>query len=102
MVGYCMLAAWLLCGIVLMDALLPGQTRLIRLWLGLCAGLMLMMWLPTLFAFFIGFTRKAQLLGLGASAALGGDLPCSIAARHASAAGRTCPRGCRWSWSFPF
>ena len=72
MLGYLVLLGFLLSGIVLMDALLPGAQRLTRLWLGLCAGLMLMMWLPTLFAFFLRFDRAAQLLGLGAAALLAG------------------------------
>lgn len=66
--GVLLLLGFLACGVVLMDGLLPGRDRLVRLWLGLCAGLILMMWLPTLFAFFIRFTRAAQLLGLLAAA----------------------------------
>ncbi len=65
MLGFVLLAAFLACGIALMDALLPEKQRLTRLWLGLCAGLLLMMWLPTLYAFCTGFNRAAQLLGLG-------------------------------------
>ena len=72
MLGYLLLTCFLLCGVALMDALLPGKQRLTRLWLGLCAGLMLMMWLPTLYAFPLGFTRTAQLLGLGTAALLAG------------------------------
>ena len=37
MVGYLMLAGFLVCGCVAMDALLPSRDRLVRLWLGLCA-----------------------------------------------------------------
>ncbi len=68
MVGYLLLAAYLACGVALMDGLQPRRPRLTRLWLGLCAGLMLMMWLPALFAFFLGFTPLANQLGLGVAA----------------------------------
>ena len=67
--GILLLAGFLFCGTALMDALLPGKYRLTRLWLGLCAGLIEMMWLPTLFAFALKFTRIAQLLGLAVAAA---------------------------------
>jgi len=70
--GILLLLGYLVCGAVLMDALLPRSQRLARLWLGLCAGLIMMMWLPTLFAFFMGFTRAANLLGLGAAALAAG------------------------------
>ena len=68
MLGIVLLLGYLLCGCALMDALLPRRNRLIRLWLGLCCGLILMMWLPTLYAFFIDFTLTAQLLGLATCA----------------------------------
>lgn len=68
--GIILLFAFLFCGLFLMDGLLSRKNMLIRIWLGLCAGLGLMMWMPTLFAFFIGFTRTAQFLGLGVSALL--------------------------------
>ena len=70
MTGYLILAGFLLCGCVAMDALLPRRDRLVRLWLGLCAGLVMMMWLPTLYAFALRFDRAAQLLGLASAAAI--------------------------------
>ena len=70
--GILLLVGYLLCGIAMMDGLLARRDRLIRLWLGLCAGLALMMWLPALLAFAMRFTRAAQLVGLGAAAALAG------------------------------
>lgn len=72
MIGFLILAGYLLCGCVAMDALVPRRTRLVRLWLGLCAGLIMMMWLPTLFAFLLRFDRAAQLLGLASAAAVAG------------------------------
>ena len=70
MFGYILLALYLMAGVALTDAIFYRQDRVIRLWLGLCAGLILMMWLPTLYAFFLRFTRAAQLLGLGTAIAL--------------------------------
>ena len=68
--GILLLLGFLFCGVVTMDALMPERTQLVRLWLGLCAGLMLMMWLPALCAFFLRFSLAAQLLGLATAAAL--------------------------------
>lgn len=68
MLGYLLLTGFLMCGCVTMDALLPRRDTLIRLWLGLCAGLVMMMWLPALFAYALRFDRAAQLLGLAAAA----------------------------------
>ncbi len=68
MVGFIILAGFLLSGCVAIDALMPRKNGLVRLWLGLSAGLMLMMWLPTLFAFVLRFGRVAQLLGLALAA----------------------------------
>ena len=70
MAGYFILLLFLCCGVVLMDGILAGQDRVVRLWIGLCAGLIMMMWLPTLFAFFIDFTARAQLMGAGTAVAI--------------------------------
>ena len=86
--GVLLLAGFLCCGAALMDALLPDRHRLTRLWLGLCAGLIEMMWLPALFAFALRFTRLAQLLGLGAAAGL---------AALAQFLSRKAPRERRWT-----
>ena len=72
MAGMLILVLYLCCGVALADGVFRRHDRLVRLWLGLCAGLMLMMWLPALYAFFIDFTRTAQLLGLATAAALAG------------------------------
>lgn len=74
MLGILLLFAYLFCGVVIADALFQNKSGLVRLWLGLCAGLALLMWLPALFAFFIDFTRAAQLLGLAVAGALAGVL----------------------------
>ncbi|MBQ3303393.1 MAG: hypothetical protein IJH03_02490, partial [Clostridia bacterium] len=80
MIGYLILAGFLASGCVVMDALLASRDRLVRLWLGLCAGLMLMMWLPALFAFALRFDRPAQLLGLASAAAIAGA--CALIGRR--------------------
>ena len=80
MIGYLILAGFLASGCVVMDALLASRDRLVRLWLGLCTGLMLMMWLPALFAFALRFDRPAQLLGLASAAAIAGA--CALIGRR--------------------
>ena len=70
MTGIMLLLAFLCCGALIADALFRDKCALIRLWLGLCAGLILMMWLPAAFAFFMDFTRAANLAGLGVAALL--------------------------------
>ncbi len=67
--GILLLCGFLFCGAVIADVAFAKKPGLIRLWLGLCLGLLLMMWLPALFAFWLKFTRAAQLLGLGCAAA---------------------------------
>ena len=94
--GILLLVGYLLCGVVMMDGLLARRDRLIRLWLGLCAGLALMMWLPALLAFAMRFTLAAQLAGLGTAAALAGL--CALLTRKN-------PRQNRWTdmplWLIP-
>ena len=51
MLFYPYLALYLLCGILSVTWLLPGQRVLIRLWLGSALGLFYLMWLPALTAF---------------------------------------------------
>ena len=68
--GILLLTGFLACGVLTADALLRRHSGLIRLWIGLCCGLLMMMWLPALYAFFIDFTLFAQLLGFASAAAL--------------------------------
>ena len=70
MLGYLLLCAFLCCGVVICDSLFSHKCVLVRVWLGLCMGLMLMMWLPVPFAYLMDFTRPAQLLGLAVAALL--------------------------------
>ena len=56
------------CGYALADALFKRRDGIVRLWLGLTAGLLMMMWLPSLFAYALRFTAAAQLAALGLAA----------------------------------
>ena len=57
-------------GCVLAEALFKRRDGIVRLWLGLTAGLLMMMWLPSLFAYALKFTAAAQFAALGLAAAL--------------------------------
>ena len=54
------LLLYLLCGIAMVQFLLPGHKPLTRWWLGLSLGLFLLMWLPVLAAFFLRFSKAAH------------------------------------------
>lgn len=68
MLGILLLIAFELCGLAIARSLFAGCARAIRAWLGLCLGLVLMMWMPALFAFALRFTPAAQFCGLGVAA----------------------------------
>ena len=68
MLGILLLIAFELCGLAIARSLFAGCARAVRAWLGLCLGLVLMMWLPALFAFALRFTPAAQFCGLGVAA----------------------------------
>ena len=69
MTGIVYLAAYELAGCVIIERLFAGRGFQTRLWLGLTLGWGMLMWFPSLFAFALGFTMAAQLLG--AALALG-------------------------------
>ena len=58
------LLVYLLVGLGLAGLVLPRESKPRQLWLGLVFGCVLLMWLPCLFAFFLGFTMAAQLAAL--------------------------------------
>ncbi len=60
MLAIAMLLAYLLAGNALTHWQLPDKRPLVRVWLGCCLGLLLLMWLPALCAFFIRFTHAAH------------------------------------------
>ena len=55
---------YMLCGVVITFSLLPKKSTVVRVWLGLCFGLILMMWLPALCAFFLDFTLVAHAVAM--------------------------------------
>ena len=61
---------YLACGLLIVRFLLPRHRPVNRIWLGLCLGLLLEMWLPALAAFASAFTRTAHLAAAGAAALL--------------------------------
>lgn len=77
MIGSLYLFVYLIAGVCIVSWQLPRQRMPYRLWLGLCLGLMMMMWLPALAAFVMRFTLAAHwaallvLLFLAALARLG-------------------------------
>ena len=68
--GILLLLGFEVCGCVLAEALFKRRDGIVRLWLGLTAGLLMMMWLPSLFAYALKFTAAAQFAALGLAAAL--------------------------------
>lgn len=65
-------SVFLLCGYYLSKLLFSGQKLLVLIWFGGVFGLVMLMWLPALFAFVVGFTPAAQLLALGPVLLIGG------------------------------
>lgn len=66
-------------GFALARLLLPRDRFVKQLMFGLAAGLVMLLWLPVLLAFIMGFTLAAQLIALGA--ALGVGVLCLILGR---------------------
>ncbi|MDD2647273.1 MAG: hypothetical protein PHI27_01315 [Eubacteriales bacterium] len=56
--------AYLAAGVFCVRCLLPWQAKINRIWLGLCFGTLLMMWLPALVAFVDAFSVRGHLLAL--------------------------------------
>lgn len=87
MFGLIVLCAYLLCGVVCMDAVLKDKSGLIRLWTGSAFGLMLMMWLPFLFAYAMTFNQTAQYCGLAVAIVLAAVLQLTVGKRKKRAKG---------------
>lgn len=64
MIASLYLAAYLFCGMMIVECLLPRLPVLSRVWVGLSLGLLLLMWLPALLAFAFTFGWTAHLLAL--------------------------------------
>ena len=74
--GILLLLAFLACGYTVSHVLFSHKSGLIRLWLGLCFGLMMMMWFPAAAAFLMKFSIAAQFTGLGLACALAAGCVC--------------------------
>ncbi len=61
------LLVYMLFGLALARRVLPSLRGAVKCWLGLVFGCVALMWLPCLPAFFVGFTRTAQYIALGAA-----------------------------------
>lgn len=72
MLGCLYLLVFLCCGVFIVRWQLPTHKLLNRVWLGLSLGLLLMMWLPALWAFAFRFSMTAHWLALGTLALLTG------------------------------
>ena len=70
--GIALLLGFEICGCALVNALLRERAGVVRLWLGLTAGLLMMMWLPSLWAYALRFTQGAQWAALGTAALISG------------------------------
>lgn len=64
------LLLYLIFGLALAWRLLPSLSGAVKLWLGLVFGCVGLMWLPCLYAFFLDFTRAAQICALVTAVAL--------------------------------
>lgn len=64
-------AAFAVSGFLIARAILPGDRFMKQLMFGLCAGLVMLLWLPVLPSFLIGFGLASQLIALAVAVALG-------------------------------
>ncbi len=62
--GILYLLLYLFAGNFIVHQLLPQKSAVVRVWLGTCLGVVLMMWLPALFAFFVNFSILGHVLAL--------------------------------------
>ena len=70
MFGILILLVYCAAGVVCARALFADRPPILRVWLGLSLGILLLMWLPALAAFLVRFTMTAQAIALGVLALL--------------------------------
>ena len=63
--GIIYLTAYEIIGVDIARRLAAKRGPIVRIWLGLCLGLVMLMWFPALFAFAMDFSVPAQWCGLG-------------------------------------
>ena len=66
------LFVYLTAGVMIARCLLPRVRVVARVWIGLTLGILLMMWLPALFAFALDFSMAAHWAALSALALMTG------------------------------
>ncbi|HRX59054.1 MAG TPA: hypothetical protein P5075_09795 [Eubacteriales bacterium] len=66
------LALFIFSGLGVSRVLFYKDRPLVRVWLGLAFGMLMLIWLPALFSFIFGFVMLSQLLGAAAAALIGG------------------------------
>jgi len=66
------LALFIFSGFGVSRVLFFKDKPLVRVWLGLAFGMLMLIWLPALFSFIFGFVMLSQLLGAVAAAIIGG------------------------------
>lgn len=69
-------------GLSVSEVVFKKHTLFNRIWLGLAVGLLQMTWLPSLFAFLIGFTKTAQILAAAVSLAVSAFCVCLLLYRR--------------------
>lgn len=74
------LAAFIACGIGVSRLVFAQERPVVRLWLGCVMALVMLLWLPALWAFLLNFTLLAQLLALVTAACAG--CACFLLARR--------------------
>ena len=74
------LACFIICGLAVARLVFADMRPTVRVWLGCVSALVMLLWLPALWAFLIDFTLTAQLLALVTAAAIG--CGCFLAARR--------------------
>ena len=58
------LLLYLACGVAIARFQFPRKSPVMRAWLGLCLGILLLMWMPALLAFAVRFSGLAHALAL--------------------------------------
>lgn len=72
MLGILLLVLFEIAGLILCEGVFARRARPVRVWMGLTAGLVMMMWLPSLWAFLLGFSKDANWFALGTAYVLAG------------------------------
>ena len=82
MIALVFTALFAISGCLISEIVFAKQRFIIRIWLGLAIGLLLLTWLPSLFAFAVGFTLTAQILAAVSALLAGGGCALILAARR--------------------